>query len=341
MEKLTIYNSNKKSEIIIGNLSETSKQISTHPDPIYITDFNLLKHYKSFLKNKKFIVINPGEKNKNLFTMDFIYEELIKFGADRKSFIIGFGGGMVTDIAGYAASTYMRGINFGFIPTSLLAMVDASIGGKNGVNHNRFKNMIGTFNQPNFVLIDPYFLQTLPNDEYISGLGEALKHFLINNKKGFYDFIEKPDLYLNKSTVTTDFLFNQAKVKVDIVNKDEKESGERKKLNFGHTFGHSIEKLTGVKHGIAVSIGMVIASKISQKLGLLSKEEVNDIENGLKVAGLLTKFNIPKNDVIQAMHKDKKKDGDNIDFIALDGIGNAKIVPLKITELENLFLDVD
>ena len=338
MRKLTVNTKIKKSQILIGKLQEIYKRVNVASDPIYITDENLNFHYKDFLREKKVIVIQSGEVNKNLATMDYIYEELIRFGADRKSFIIGFGGGMVTDIAGFAASTYMRGIEFGFIPTSLLAMVDASIGGKNGVNHNKYKNMIGTFNQPEFVLIDPYFLQTLPDDEYLSGMGEALKHLLINNKNAFYNFIENSNIYLDKSTVTPDFLYEQIKVKVDIVNNDEKESGERKKLNFGHTFGHAIEKISGMKHGFSVSIGMVIAAKLSQKLGFLSQNDVNVIIQGLKKADLPTIYNIPNKDIIKAMHKDKKKDGDNIDFIVLESIGNANIISLKMIELESLFL---
>lgn len=338
MQKLTVNNSIKKSQILIGDFSEISKHIDLAENAIYITDNNIKSYYEDFLKDKKVIVIQAGEANKTLATMEYIYEELIEFGADRKSFIVGFGGGLVTDVAGFSASTFMRGISFGFIPTSLLAMVDASIGGKNGVNHNRFKNMIGTFNQPDFVLIDKNFLQTLPDDEYISGIGEALKHFLINNKEQYFDFIANHKVYLDKTKVTDDFLYNQAKVKVEIVNKDEKESGERKKLNFGHTFGHAIEKLSGIKHGFAVSIGMVIAAKISNKLGLLSQNEVDDIIEGLKISGLPVETNIAKKDIIQAMYKDKKKDGDNIDFIALKGIGNAKIIKMKINELESLFL---
>ncbi len=337
MHRLEVKSENKKSEIVFGQYDIISQKVEIPDDAIFITDDNLANIYGGFLNDKKLIVIEHGDKNKNLSTMDFIYEQLIRLGAARKSFIIGFGGGMLTDIAGFAASTFMRGIRFGFIPTSLLSMVDASIGGKNGVNHHRFKNMIGTFNQPEFVLIDSSFLKTLPDEEYFSGMGEALKHFLIDDRKQFYAFLENPKAYLNKENVSDEFLFNQAKVKVDIVNRDIKESGERKKLNFGHTFGHAIEKLTGIKHGYAVSIGMVIATNISYKLGLLSTNEVNDIIAALKSAGLPTETHISRDSIIDAMHKDKKRAGDRIDFIALESIGKAKIIPMKITGLEELF----
>ncbi len=337
MHRLMVNGGDKQSNILIGDYSVISKEVDIPDNAIFIADDNLAGLYVDFLKDKKVIVIEHGDKNKNLTTMNFIYEQLVEMSADRKSYIVGFGGGMVTDIAGYAASTFMRGIDFGFVPTSLLGMVDASIGGKNGVNHHRYKNMIGTFNQPDFVLIDPAFLRTLPNDEFFSGMGEALKHFLISDAQQYYNFLKNPLHYLHKDKVSEEFLYRQAKVKVDIVNSDVKESGERKKLNFGHTFGHAIEKLTGIKHGFAVSTGMAIAAKISRKLGFLSTKDINDIITGLKLCGLPTETSIPKIEIIDAMHKDKKKYGNNIDFVALENIGNAKIISMKITELEKLF----
>ncbi len=340
MKTLTVNSNDKVSQILIGKYDEIYQKVNIPSKTIYITDENVSNEYSDFLKEESVIVIKPGEVNKTLDTLDSVYNQLTEYKADRNSFIIGFGGGLVTDVAGFAASTFMRGIRFGFIPTSLLAMIDASIGGKNGVNHHRFKNMIGTFNQPDFVLMDSSFLRTLPQDEYISGMGEALKHFLINNNKQFYHFVNNPGGFIDKKNVSNDFLYNQAKVKVEIVNKDEKETGERKKLNFGHTFGHAIEKTTGIKHGFAVSIGMVIAAKISNKLGLLSTKDLIDTITGLKLAGLPTDIHIPKNSIIEAMHKDKKKFGDNIDFIVLEGIGNAKIVRLGMKELEELYMSV-
>jgi len=245
---------------------------------------------------------------------------------------------MVTDIAGFAASTYMRGIDFGFIPTSLLAMVDASIGGKNGVNHHRFKNMIGNFNQPSFVLIDKDFLKTLPDIEYINGMAEAIKHLLINDKKGFFHYSENIDFYLNfdKNDLSS-FLCNQTKIKIDIVNRDEKESNERKKLNFGHTFGHAIEKLSGLKHGFAVGTGMMIAAQISQKLGLLNVKDIKLIEDTLTQTGLPVTTDINSDNIISTIYKDKKKSGEDIDFIALEAIGKARIIKMKIKELEELY----
>jgi 3-dehydroquinate synthase len=328
----------KNSKISIGNFTKLAKIYAIPENAIYITDDNLASIYKDFLRDKNVIVVKTGEINKNLSTMDMIYDRLIEMGADRKSFIIGFGGGVVTDIAGFAASTFMRGIDFGFIPTSLLAMVDASIGGKNGVNHRMYKNMIGNFNQPEFVLIDSEFLSTLPGEEYINGMAEAIKHLLIADKHGFDYYSGNVESFLNKNeNMISSFLCSQTKIKVDIVNRDERESGERKKLNFGHTFGHAIEKLSGIKHGFAVSIGMVIAAKISHKLGFLSLKDVEIIERILEKTGLLVSCDLPADEIMETIFKDKKKHGDNIDFIVLEEIGKAKIFSMKIEELEELF----
>lgn len=331
----------RKSKISIGKYAELSGNLGVPKDAIFITDDNLASIYQEFLTGKQTIVVKNGEKNKNLSTMDMIYDQLIEMGADRRSFIIGFGGGMVTDIAGFAASTYMRGINFGFVPTSLLAMVDASIGGKNGVNHRMYKNMIGNFNQPEFVLIDQSFLDTLPDEEYINGMAEAIKHLLIADKKGFGYYSENTAEFLDKNTEKlSSFLCSQTKIKVDIVNRDEKESGERKKLNFGHTFGHAIEKLSGLKHGFAVSVGMVIAAKISEKLGFLSLNDVEIIKNTLIKTGLPVNTDLPSDKILETMQKDKKKHGDSIDFVALEEIGKAKIVSMKIEELSKIFHEI-
>ncbi len=331
----------RKSKISIGKYAELSGNLGVPKDAIFITDDNLASIYQEFLTGKQTIVVKNGEKNKNLSTMDMIYDQLIEMGADRRSFIIGFGGGMVTDIAGFAASTYMRGINFGFVPTSLLAMVDASIGGKNGVNHRMYKNMIGNFNQPEFVLIDSRFLDTLPDEEYINGMAEAIKHLLIADKKGFEYYSENTAEFLDKNREKlSSFLCSQTKIKVDIVNRDEKEAGERKKLNFGHTFGHAIEKLSGLKHGFAVSVGMVIAAKISEKLGFLSLNDVEIIKNTLIKTGLPVNTDLPSDKILETMQKDKKKHGDSIDFVALEEIGKAKIVSMKIEELSKIFHEI-
>ncbi len=307
-------------------------------DTIIITDSNLQNSYSELLAGKKLIVLAPGEQSKNLETMDEIYEKLISYNADRHSFLVGFGGGVVTDITGFIASTYMRGLQCGFLPTSLLGMIDASIGGKNGVNHRYLKNIIGTFYQPNFVLINHRFLDTLHEEEYKNGLAEAIKHFLIADKSGFDNFNSNLELFekYNKNNAY-EFIGKQVNIKSSIVNMDVKESGERKKLNFGHTFGHAIEKIKKTKHGYAVSIGMVIASKLSLKMGNLKQIEFDKIVSTLQAIGLPTEHNIASNELFDVLIKDKKKQGDKVHFVALKQIGNAQIIPIKISELKTLY----
>lgn len=340
MQNLTIKGKSGDSQIIFSGSSETIWNFNFDSEIVIITDDNLFGNYKYNLENFKVIVIPNGEENKSSSTLTYIYDQLINFGADRKTILLGLGGGVVTDIAGFAASTFMRGLKFGLIPTSLLAMIDASIGGKNGVNHGNYKNMIGTITQPDFVMIEPDFLRTLPSAEMTNGFAEAIKHLLISDKRGFekFDEIIKNFNLFNRAEIM-DFLFNQIRIKTEIVNKDEQESGERKKLNFGHTFGHPLETLTGLKHGFAVSIGMVIAAKISQHHGFLNESDVKIISDTLQTSGLPVKYDFNKDKVLELITGDKKKNKDHIDFIMLKQIGEAIIVPVKIEELVKIFLE--
>lgn len=330
-----------QSEIIQGAIDDVFEKGKIPKDCIYITDNNLISIYSSFFSDKKVISIPAGEQSKTFATVNTIYDQLIELKADRKSFLIGFGGGMITDITGFVASTYMRGTGFGFIPTSLLAMIDAAIGGKNGVNHRNYKNMIGTFNQPQFIIIDTAFLNTLPKEEFTNGMAETVKHLLISDRQRFENFTDNiSGILKNDTTLIKDFISQQIKIKLDIVNEDELETGVRKKLNFGHTFGHPIEKLTGLKHGFAVSIGMVIAAKISKIYGYLSQKDIDLICQALTETGLPISCEIDKMKVIEIMSKDKKKNNDSIDFIMLKQIGEANIVPVKIEELSRIFMEL-
>lgn len=309
---------------------------------VFITDSNVFNIYQDFFEDKKTIVVTPGDDNKNLNVLYFIIEQLIDMRADRNSNIVGIGGGMVTDIAGFAASVYMRGISFGFIPTTLLAMIDASIGGKNGVNFESYKNTIGTFTQPKYVLIDHNFLKSLPDDEYTNGMAEAIKHYAISDIEQFnYLYSHIQDILKRDGELIMYFIKTQIKIKVGIVEKDEKESNERKKLNFGHTFGHPIEKLYNMKHGYAVSIGMVIAAKISKHFSHLQQNDVEKLMDLLTKSGLPVETILDKNSILKIMHGDKKKNDDKIDFIMLDKIGNAFIKPIKISDLIKIYKSLD
>jgi 3-dehydroquinate synthase len=206
-----------------------------------------------------------------LETVTTIFNQLVDMEVDRSTLILGIGGGIVCDIAGFVASTYMRGTPFGFVSTTLLSQVDASVGGKNGVNFGGYKNMVGVFNQPEFVVCDMMLLKTLPFREIQCGFAEIIKHGAIADHR-MLDFIENHrDAALDlESRIVEHLVYRSVEIKAGVVTRDEREKGERRKLNFGHTFGHAIEKLTGIPHGEAVGIGMVMAAALSVKKGLLS-----------------------------------------------------------------------
>lgn len=323
------------SKIVIGDVRKTLTALQRDKEAIFITDSNVYPLYKDLIGNNKFIIIGTGEQNKTLNTVATIFEELLAMGADRSSFIIGLGGGIVTDITGFAASTYMRGCRFGFIATTLLSQVDASVGGKNGVNFERFKNMVGTFNQPDFVICDPAFFATLPEREIRGGMAEIIKMGLIGDKALFETMARAGyDGILQNAELLKKLIFRAIEMKADIVGRDEKEQGERKKLNLGHTLAHAIEKSsTQFHHGEAVAIGLCKAAAISQALGKLTKEEQRDIEHAIADLGLPTECDIDKETLFQALKSDKKKEADAISFIAMNGIGNCEIIKLKFEEL--------
>ena len=341
MKEIVLNTTNYKSTILIDeSIKNVAKYISAKKI-IIITDSNITKHYKKDFIDCPIIEIGLGERIKTLSSVEKIFSELIKLEFDRNSFLLGIGGGIVCDITGFVASIYLRGVEFGFVSTSLLSQVDASVGGKNGVNFNSYKNIIGNFNQPKFVICDTKMLQTLPKEEIKNGLGEIVKHSLIADSKMF-DFINNninDILSLNKESVN--YLIEKSiNIKSGIVEKDERENGERKKLNFGHTLAHAIEKQQNIAHGEAVSIGIVFASKISLNKGYISNECFNSIVHCLKNIGLPTKLNVDKKPILEAIKKDKKRAEDNISFVLLNKIGEAIVEEISLSELENYIYDL-
>jgi len=356
MKNIKLKTENKISNIYIGSsiLEDLENYISDYDNIIIITDSNVDKLYKSQFPTrcKKKIVTRTGEKIKTLETVENIYNKFLEFDVDRSYFIIGIGGGIVCDIAGFAASTYIRGLKFGFVSTTLLSQVDASVGGKNGVNFKSFKNMIGTFNQPEFVICDINMLNTLTEREFINGLGEVIKHSLISNENKYFDYLEnnyKKILDRTDKSVLEEIIYKSIIIKSEIVKKDEKEVGERKKLNFGHTFGHAIEvNEKGLfSHGEAVSLGIMLASKLSLTRGFISKDDYKRIEmllSKLKLPIEFTKKKDKKDEtniielLLELILKDKKRVGDNIDFIFLKSIGEVDIKKISFKELRELSL---
>lgn len=325
MKTITIQGRSHKSEIIVGEqLRNLPAYLPSGRQCILITDATVRRLYGHLFPKAPVIEIGQGETVKNLQTVISIYEQLIDAGADRSSFLVGIGGGIVCDITGYAASTYMRGIGFGFAASTLLAQVDASVGGKNGVNFQGFKNMIGVFNQPEFVICDPDLLTTLPKQEVTCGFAEIIKHAAIADA-GQFAFLEThPEKALALTPDVMTYLIHESvTIKSEVVNQDETEKGRRRILNFGHTFGHALEKTRALPHGEAVAIGMIIAAELSVQEGLLSASDAGRIRNLVETYNQPRRINIKPAELLEALKKDKKKAGDTIRFVLLDAIGSA------------------
>jgi 3-dehydroquinate synthase len=324
---------------MIGESLSNLRQYLPPGKTIIITDEKVHELYGEAFPDFPVITMGLGEKNKTMATLDSIFEKLVEYEADRSTFIVAIGGGIVCDVAGFAASIYMRGLRFGFVSTTLLSQVDASVGGKNGVNFRGYKNMIGVFNQPEFVLVDTTMLRTMNEREFRSGFAEIIKAAAIKSEPLFRFLENNYQKALNKDPeVLEKIIYDSVKIKAEVVENDEKEKGERKKLNFGHTFAHSIEHNTGMLHGEAVSIGMALAADLSVSLQLLDENSKNRLTELLKLYQLPVKSEINFPALVQGMKKDKKRQGDDLHMIFLDRIGNAIVKSVSINQLEKLYL---
>ena len=303
-----------------GLLKNTANLIQRqYPDSsvIIITDSTSDQIYGKEIKanftNALYLVVPEGEESKDFKTVIDLSEQLVQNGITRHDVILGLGGGMVTDLAGFVASIYMRGMNYMVMPTTLLGMVDAAIGGKTGIDFHG-KNLIGTIYLADFVLIDPDFLKSFPDPHKLHGMGEVIKYAGIINASLFEDFEKKP-----MDIVT--IIEKSAQAKTNVVMQDLREEGMRKILNFGHTFGHAIELAMNFKlhHDKAISIGMVLANQVAQNLGKQDAEIGNKIKNTLEQFGLPTELpsELTLNELAELIKKDKKRKGEIIDFIVV------------------------
>lgn len=302
---------------------------------VMVTDENIFAKYQKKFKGWTAIVIKAGEQFKVQATVDNIIQQLIDAGADRKTTLIGVGGGVITDITGYVAGVFMRGVKFCFVPTSVLAMTDAAIGGKNGIDVGLYKNMVGLIRQPQFILYDFSLLKSLPKEEWINGFAEVIKHACIKDAIMF-TLLEnnKLSFFQKNYTALEKLIQRNALLKTRVVMNDEFENGERKLLNFGHTLGHAIENLYHIPHGHAVSIGMGAACKISEQI--TGFKDTDRVVNVLKQYGLPPQFDFDKAETFRILKSDKKKDNQSINYILLKKIGKGDIVSLPFAEIETL-----
>ncbi len=323
--KVNITTPTKSYDIHIGKLPEikldTKTAIITNPKVSGLHINYLTNHLNT--KELHIITLPDGEEYKNFDSINYALDRLFDAKFDRNSTLIAFGGGVIGDMTGFIASIFLRGVKFIQIPTTLLSMVDSSVGGKTGINNKYGKNLIGTFYQPEAVYIDTYFLKTLEKREFAAGMAEIIKMAVMFDKKFFED--------IKNNRLTLEEMIKRAvELKAEVVNQDEKEKGIRSVLNYGHTFGHVIENLTNYKtylHGEAVAIGMVMANELSKKLGYLSEEESKEIKKLLEKYNLPTTFKIKDIDEFyNHFFLDKKTMNNEIKFIIPEKIGKYKIV---------------
>ena len=325
------------------------------PDRIFVVCDRAVAHLVPRLGLDAAVVeLEASEEKKSLRTVEEICRALLEGGADRKSFVLALGGGIISDMAGFAASIYMRGIRFAYVPTTLLAMTDAAIGGKTGVNFLSYKNILGSFTEPCFTWMAAASLEGLPRREVLSGAAEMLKSFIIDNVDGSYstalEFFRTASLPEKCDAPTAARLLPLARaaagVKAGIVSRDFRESGERKLLNLGHSFAHAIEHLAqtgadgnvGISHGEAVSMGIVLAARLSCALGYAPKGFDSSLEADFAAAGLRVKCPYAPRQLVQAMSRDKKAEAGTLSFVLMRGMSDVfveKLEPAKAMSLLN------
>ena len=339
MNKRTYKFSNSSTDFYLAHSISHLKKITDQKATILITDEHVYNAHTNRFKGWNTIVLKPGEEFKVQETVDAVIEQLIEMEADRRTTLVGIGGGVITDITGYAASVYMRGIRFGFIPTTLLALVDASIGGKNGIDVGVYKNMVGIIRQPAFILHDMVFLNTLPAIEWENGFAEIIKHACIKDAAMFAT-LENSSLktFRNKKTAICELVQRNALLKTNVVQKDEFEKGERRLLNFGHTLGHALENQYELLHGQAVSIGMTYACHISEQLTGFKQTE--------RVVSVLEKYNLPtyvafdKQKVFDVLKMDKKREKKEMNYVLLEKIGKGVVKKITLSKLNKIIGDL-
>lgn len=331
----------KTSKILIGAKLSDAANFFPGKKVIILADENVIRFHKNSFPDFQVISIGSGENQKSFDQVIKLYHELLKLEVDRNSAIIGVGGGVTTDVTGFVASTFLRGLPFGFVATTLLAQVDAAIGGKNGINLDRFKNLVGLIRQPEFVICDLETLSSLDKKEFISGFAEVIKYGAIRDPSLFSYLEDKIEEGINMNREVMEKLVAESvKIKIDVVKNDEEEQGERKTLNFGHTFAHAFEKLYKISHGEAVAIGMVLAAQMSVNLRILEYSKAEKLQALIKRSGLPVNIDFDVDAVSNAMKKDKKRAGGEMQFILLEDIGKAVIKKVSLNDIKSILYDL-
>lgn len=330
----------EQTRLYVGRVKELVESVVPKRRVVVITDANIDRLYPDLVRRYEHIIIGGGEANKSLATVATIYDRLMKMGADRSTFILGIGGGIVTDISGFVAATYMRGLDFGFISTTLLGQVDASIGGKNGVNVADYKNMVGTIVHPRFVISDVEMLRTLSERELRAGMAEVVKSAIVGDAE-LFDYIETwaatENLYRSAEQMQN-IVLRAVRVKASIVEADEREGGLRRVLNLGHTIGHAIEKSTReVNHGEAVAMGLAAIAKAAACEGLLLQSDAERIERVLLALGLAVEPPVPMAAIMRAVRYDKKKQDNILRVVIPEAIGRCVVREMLFDDFEKMF----
>jgi len=338
LEKIIINTPGFLSEILVGEKWENVIRLLPEKGAVIITDDTVNQLYGNNFPDIPVFALKPGEGSKKLDVVEQLAGQLLEAGIDRSGFVLGIGGGVVCDVAGFLASIYMRGIRCGYVSTTLLSQVDASTGGKTGVNLSDTKNMIGTIRQPEFVICDTAMLATLPEDEYLSGLAELIKTAVIGDKE-LFELIESgfDEIMARNINLLSILVARSVRYKGMVVSEDEKETGLRRILNFGHTFGHAIELQNGLKHGFAVAAGMELATAFSFEKKYINKEENDRIVSLLKRFKLIAHNDLTEDQVERLILHDKKKSGTDIHFVFTHGIGRAEIEKIPVAEVLSFY----
>lgn len=338
MEKILLSTPASQSEIFVGLEWESVATMIPANNSVIVTDSNVKRLYGDRFPDIPILIVPPGENSKKLEMVEELAVQLLNEGVDRSGFILAIGGGVVCDLAGFLASVYMRGIRCAYVSSTLLAQVDASTGGKNGVNLGVTKNILGVIRQPDFVICDPAMLITLPEDEYLSGLAELIKTAIIGDRELFDLIADNASRILARDIdLMSDLVTRSVRFKASIVTADEREAGIRKILNFGHTFGHVIELQMGVKHGFAVAAGMELATCYSYEKGLINRNDLKSIINLLEEFRLSEQHYISDKIIEEIILHDKKKTGSEIHFVFVEGIGKAVYNKVPVAEILDFY----